>query len=160
MNQLGERKVVDFMTEDVKVVEDNAKLSDAIRILDKNQLSATPVVDSQNVVVGLLSTSDLLEIFHETQCDLNALHCVTDMTRDFLIQLLTDAGDNTRVCDVMRSPVETVSPSTNLIVAAQRLVKKRYHHMPVVDEDGQPIGMISTFDFVRAVAEHGAAMSG
>ena len=87
-----------------KSFEDTDKLSDAIRILDENQLSATPVVDNQNVVIGLLSTSDLLEIFHETQCDLNALHCVTDLTRDFLIQLLTDAGDNTRVQDVMCSP--------------------------------------------------------
>lgn len=160
MIQLGERKVQDFMTKDVKIVEDTDKLSDAIRILDENQLSATPVVDNQNIVVGLLSTSDLLEIFHETQCDLNALHCVTDLTRDFLIQLLTDAGDNTRVQDVMCSPVETISPNTNLVVAAQQLVKKKYHHLPVIDGEGQPIGMLSTFDFVRAIAEHGAAMSG
>lgn len=160
MNQLGEQKVADFMAVDVKVVEDSAKLSDAIRILDENRLSATPVVDNQNVVVGLLSTSDLLEIFHETQCDLNALHCVTDLTRDFLIQLLSDAGDNTRVMDVMRSPVETIPQSTNLVVAAKLLAGKQFHHLPVVNEEGQPIGMISTFDFVRAVAEHGAEMSG
>ena len=57
-------------------------------------------------------------------------------------------------------PVETIAPKTNLVVAAKHLVKKKYHHLPVVDEEGQPIGMLSTFDFVRAIAEHGAAMSG
>lgn len=160
MFQLGEKRVGDFMTSPVISVNDIDRLSDAIRMMEEKGLSAVPVVDNQNAIVGLLSTSDLLNVFYEVQTDLNALHSVTDETRELFIQLLMEAGDQTCVKDVMRSPVVTTSEDTNLVMAAQLLHGKKYHHLPVVSEEGMPVGILSTSDFVRAIAEHGATMAG
>lgn len=148
------------MAEDVVSIDDTARLTDAIRVLDEHRFGVLPVVDSQNVVIGILSTTDLIEIFHEIQSDLGALHIVNESTRDFLIQMLTDQGDNTLVRDVMTSPVQTIPVGTNLVVAAQMLHGKKYHHLPVVDDDGLAVGMLSASDFVRVIATHGASLAG
>ena len=71
-----------------------------------------------------------------------------------------DQGDMTLVRDVMTAGVETTTPQTNLVVAARKLVDCRYHHLPVVDDSGKPIGVLSTTDFVRAVSDYGALMVG
>lgn len=160
MKPLGELTVSDYMTNQAIIVDDSEKLTHAIRLMDTERLLALPVVDNQGQIVGMLSTRDLIEITHEIQADLGALSFVTDKTQEFLIKLLIDQGDNTLVRDVMTSPVATILPSANLIVAARKLVDREFHHLPVVEESGKPVGILSTTDFVRAVADYGATLAG
>ena len=160
MKKIGELQVREYMSKGVVVVDDTDRLTHAVRLMDEKEVSVLPVVDNQGKLVGILSTSDLLEITHEIQADLSALTYVTDKTREFLINLLVEQGDSTFVNDVMTSPVETVQPHTNMVVAARVLVDRGYHHIPVVDDDDAPVGVISTSDFVRVFAEHGATLAG
>ncbi len=160
MKQLGEIRVADYMTENVISVDDSAKLTSAIRRMDDQGLQVLPVLDEQGNVTGMLSTADLIQITHEIQSDLSALSHVNETTKQFLIQMLVDAGDTTYVRDVMTSPVETIRPHDNLIVAAQKLNRRKYRHLPVVDDQGKPVGILSTSDFVRVVAELGGLIAG
>lgn len=160
MRQLGETKVRDYMTQQAIVVDNTARLTSAIRLMEEERLSVVPVVDEQGDLVGILSNRDLIAMMHEIQADLGALHYVNEKTREFLIHLLMDQGDNTLVADVMTSPVKTVSAETNLVVAAQLLNQNGFHHLPVVEGEGQPIGILSASDFVQAIAEKGALMAG
>ena len=160
MVSLGELCVADIMTPSVLTVDNSARLSDAIRNLDQHRLHAAPVVDSQGEVVGMLSVSDLISIFHEIQVDLNSLPIANDATREFLVKLLIDQGDNTRVEDVMTAPVETVSAQTNLVIAARLLMDRRIHQLPILNNQNHPIGILSTTDFVKAFAQHAALYAG
>lgn len=160
MKQLGELVVNDYMAQQAICIDDSSRLTQAIRVMDDNEISVLPVVDNQGILVGILSASDLIEITHEIQADISALTYVTEKTREFLIKLLIDQGDTTRVRDVMTAGVETTSATTNLVVAAQKLVDRHYHHLPVVDGSGKPIGVLSTSDLVRAIADYGATLAG
>lgn len=160
MKQLGELLVDDYMTHQAICVDDTSRLTQAIRMMDDQELIVLPVVDNQGILVGILSASDLIEITHEIQADLSALTYVTEKTRNFLIKLLVDQGDTTLVRDVMSGGVETTTPQTNLVIAAHKLVNRHYHHLPVVEESGKPIGVLSTSDFVRAVSDYGAMLAG
>lgn len=160
MRQLGELCVGDYMTQQAIVVNETSRLTEAIRIMDNDDLSILPVVDEKGKMVGVLSQSDLIEITHEIQSDISALSYVTEKTREFLIRLLIDQGDTTLVRDVMTAPVETTTASTNLVMAAKKLIDRHYHHLPVVDADGNAIGILSTSDFVRAFADYGVLLAG
>lgn len=160
MKNLGELKVSKYMTHQAICVRESELLTEAIRILDDEGLSVLPVIDDQSRLVGILSTSDLIEITHELQSDITAMSYVRETTRAFLLKMLIDQGDTTFVRDVMTSPVETISPQTNLVVAARKLVDRSYHHLPVLDDAGTPIGILSTKDFVRAVSDYGALLAG
>lgn len=160
MKQLDELAVRDYMTENVIIVDDTARLTEAIRLMDINSISAVPVVDEQGGLVGILSSSDLIEKVYDIQADLGALNHVNSNTREFLIKLLIDQGDNKRVKDAMTTPVTAVKEETNLVVASQKLIDRCIHHLPVVDANLELTGMISTTDIVRAVAEIGALAAG
>ena len=63
-----------------------------------------------------------------------------------------------RARDVMQEDVVTVSPDLPLLDAHQLFVSEEIHGAPVVDEEGALVGVISSADLLRAVAEeHGAA---
>lgn len=160
MRQLGETSVGNYMKESAIVVDNTARLTDAIRLMDDSQVSALPVVDQQGRVVGILASSDLIEMVHEIQADLGSLSFVNEKTRDFILKILIDQGDTTRVMDVMTAPVETVSPDCNLVVAAGRLNELGVHQLPVTDSEGCCVGVFSSSDLVRAVAEKGALAAG
>jgi CBS domain-containing protein len=56
------------------------------------------------------------------------------------------------VRDVMIRDVLTVAPELPLVKAAQLMVERRIHRLPVV-EDGKLVGIVSSLDFTRIVAE-------
>ncbi len=158
MRKLGEMHVDDLMTAEVITVASSERLSQAIRMMDNFRLAVIPVLDDTGRLNGLLSTSDLVAMFHEVQTDLGALSIVKPATQEVLLQLLIDQGDSTTVAEVMTSPVETVSSGTNIVVAARKMTELGYHHLPVVDAEGCPVGILSTMDIVRAVAETGSLL--
>lgn len=60
--------------------------------------------------------------------------------------------------DVMQEDMVTVSPDLPLLDAHQLFVSEEIHGAPVVDDVGALVGVISSADLLRAVAEeHGAA---
>lgn len=160
MKQLGEMKVADFMTHSIVAVNDTEKFTRAIGLMDDHRLIVLPVVDGQGAVVGIVSATDLIEIFHEIQSDLGALPLVSATTQKLLLKMLIDQGDSTTVMDVMTSPVESVKADTNLVVAARKMTDRKYHHLPVVDDQGKPVGMLSTMDLTRALADNGPLLAG
>ena len=56
-----------------------------------------------------------------------------------------------KALDVMVSPVITVSPDTSVAEAADVLLKNRISGMPVLDDTGALVGMVSEADFLRRV---------
>jgi CBS domain-containing protein len=160
MKQLGEMKVSEFMANSVIAIDETEKLTHAIRMMDDNRLTVLPVLDGDGVVTGIISASDLVKIFHEIQADIGSLPMVSPATQEMLLQMLIDQGDTTTVMDVMTTPIETVTAITNLVVAARKMVDFRCHHLPVINEQGEPIGILSTMDLAKAIAEYGALLAG
>ena len=154
MTKLTAFTVEQYMTPQAVVVDSLASLKRAISIMDENRLSMLPVVNSQQQVVGVLSASDLIEITREIQSDLSALILSNDDTQEFLKKLLITDGTSTLVKDVMSAPAVTLQCEMTLVAAAKQLINYHYHHLPVVDHKGEPVGVISTTDFVRAFAEN------
>ena len=53
-----------------------------------------------------------------------------------------------KVKEIMSSPLNTISPEMTIAECARVMKEKRIHHLPVVDEQGTVIGMISANDFL------------
>jgi CBS domain-containing protein len=56
----------------------------------------------------------------------------------------------TRVRDIMNSPLITVQRDSTLKECAQLMKEHHIHHLPVSDEKGELVGMISAADFLVA----------
>ena len=62
----------------------------------------------------------------------------------------------TKVCEIMTSPLITISADEDLTTCAKLMKERRIHHLPVVNEDGKIIAMISATDFLVAAEAMGA----
>lgn len=63
----------------------------------------------------------------------------------------------TKVRDIMSSPLISVHQNVTLKECAQIMSKHNIHHLPVVDDDKNVIGMISATDFLVAAEAMGRA---
>lgn len=55
------------------------------------------------------------------------------------------------VAQVMSQPVQSVHPYTPLAQAAHLMIREKISGLPVVDDDGQLVGIITEADFLRAL---------
>ncbi|MCC5865520.1 MAG: CBS domain-containing protein [Wenzhouxiangella sp.] len=62
------------------------------------------------------------------------------------------ASRETRVEEVMTSPVITISPLLTAAEGLELMTRKRIRHLPVIDE-GKLVGMVSIGDLVNAVID-------
>lgn len=60
-----------------------------------------------------------------------------------------------KIRDIMASPVKTVPFSMSLPECAALMKSLRIHHLPVVDESGKIVGMISATDFLTVAESMG-----
>jgi len=63
-----------------------------------------------------------------------------------------DSLDAVTVEQFMTSPVETLAPDDSLAAAADRMRADDIGHLPVTDEDGDGVGILSKTDLVDALA--------
>jgi len=128
-------KVAELMRTDVKTVDLDASVSEAITTLADVHVSALPVTDARGQIVGVLSTTDILSALSETT--------EPDM-RERLI-------DETPVREVMTPRSRVIAPDADVLAAAKEMLYLDVHRLFVEDE-GRLVGVISQTDIVAAVA--------
>ena len=146
--------VHDCMTPNVVTVKENTHLADAIKLMETKCLAAMPVVDSDGCLRGVLSSADLVSFTHELQGNVSILPLVSTTARGTLANALAADNESMTVYDAMATEFATISGQAKLTDAARCLLENMCHHLPVVDESGKPIGIISTTDIVRVLADH------
>jgi CBS domain-containing protein len=61
----------------------------------------------------------------------------------------------TKISEIMSGPIITSRPDWTLKECSKVMQEKKFHHLPVADEHGTLIGMISATDIFMAVEETG-----
>jgi CBS domain-containing protein len=100
-------------------------------------------------VVGIVTNSDLVE---RGGLALRIELLRTLSPRELADQLAATETGKT-VADVMTQPVSTVAPDATLTDTAHRMVTRRLKRLPVVDEGGRLLGMVSRVDLLRTTAD-------
>jgi len=117
-------KAADIMTSNVVTVKKDIVLTEVIALLLRWHISALPVVDDDDRMVGIVSEIDLV-----------------NMTFD------GNAAD-TKVEEVMVTDIVSFSPDTELADLVQSFSKRHLRRVPIVDK-GKVIGIVSRRDILR-----------
>jgi len=128
----------EYMSSPVAALTGGAELLEAERLLDARNVSALAVVGDRGQLVGVLSRTDLIHVGRQR----------ASMASDTALLTLPHLHVRQR----MVSPAVTVSPGTPLRQAAALLCDHRIHRVFVVEEE-RPVGVLSTRDILRAVAD-------
>jgi CBS domain-containing protein len=128
-------KVAQVMQTDVKTVDPEILLDEAMLTLADSHVTALPVVDQSGKILGVLSRTDILAAEEEIQSPAERNRLLT----------------GTRVRDLMTPFPLTISPDSEVKAAAQEMLNADVHRL-YVTTDKQLVGVISMSDIVRAVA--------
>jgi CBS domain-containing protein len=139
-------KVQDVMTKDPLTVHPRATLKEVAEILVREKISGLPVVDDEGHVVGVVSEGDIL--IKET--------AGTTTEKGFLARLLSfdpleDLKLDARTArEAMTVPAITIGPRRPLTEAATTMIEQGVKRLPVVDDRGKLLGIVTRADLVRA----------
>ena len=137
------RTVSDVMTRTVVVVKESTPFKDVVRRMQEYRVSALPVVDDEERLVGLVSEADLI-LKEDPELD-EAAHLFEGRHRRHDREKA--AGLTSR--ELMSSPVVTVGPDASLGEAARLMHRKAVKRLPVLDEDGRIMGILSRSDLLK-----------
>ena len=146
--------VAEVMTRDLIMVEPQTPIKEAIKLIAQHRISGLPVVDEAGKLVGIISETDLL--WQETGIEppvyimfLDSVIYLENPTR-YDRELHKALGQT--VGDVMSDEPSTVKPDQPLRKAARLMQEKSIRRLPVVDDSGKVIGILTPGDIVRAMA--------
>ena len=138
----------DVMTTVVATISAAATVQDAAKLMLARRVSALPVTDRKDRVVGIVSEGDLMrrpELGTDTERSWWLRLLQEETVRDYLKVHGTSVGD------VMTSPAVSVRRSTPLKEVVRLLEKRRIKRVPVL-EAGRLVGIVSRADLVRELA--------
>lgn len=131
------------MSAHVIAVRATTGYKDLVKLMSEHGISALPVVDvldSEGRLVGIVSEADLLRKEERT----------TGGRRGPRPRRGDEAKADARTAgELMTSPVVTVRPEATLAQAARIMHRKRVKRLPVVDERGRLVGIVSRADLVK-----------
>lgn len=122
--------VQDLMTRSPLTIEASSSLADARRLMKRHGVRHLPVMD-EGVLVGLISDRDVKLIEAHTKSDPKDISLAQAMSR---------------------APW-TVAPSTPLEVAARHMARHKLGSSVVVDNEQQVVGIFTSQDGLRALAQ-------
>jgi CBS domain-containing protein len=148
------KTVADVMSHNPVVVRRETPLKDAIAILAERRISGLPVVEESGKLIGIISETDLM--WQATGVTPPAYI----MFLDSVIYLQNPATYDRdlhkalgqTVGEVMSKNPITVSPDKPLRDAARLMHDKSINRLPVLDSEGQVIGILTRGDIIRAMA--------
>lgn len=157
---LRELVAADFMQRDMVTVSPNETLRDALALMTENHVTGLPVMDSRSRCIGMITASDILG-FEEEHAEDNAekgmmQHFNAENGRWESVPIsafgLEEFGD-VSVKEVMSRELIWVDRDTPIKKIATQMLNDDVHRVLVMDERFNLYGIITSFDFVRVVAE-------
>ncbi|MCA9265158.1 MAG: CBS domain-containing protein [Planctomycetales bacterium] len=147
-----ERRVKDVMSRDVVSIHCDATVHDALNLIVENRVSALPVVDSRDHCVGIISTTDLVDLTRDFDDDVHQLEDA-EVSSQWLVEKLIHSVGDEAIQSVMTEAVATINAETTLTRAAREMLRNQVHHLPVVDDRNHLIGILSTMDILAEFAD-------
>ena len=136
------------MATNLLTIKPQDSLKKAMEQLCNNKISGLPVVDSDNKLVGIISEKDILKaMFVPTASE---LYEFSHFDFDDIESRYQDIR-HLQIDSIMTRKVQTISPEDNLIKAASLMLLNSIRRLPVVDENGQLLGIISQGDVHQAI---------
>lgn len=148
----------EMMTTKVISVGPDDSIEKAVKILAEHNISGLPVVDENNKVVGIISSSDIVKFSGK-------LHVVPLIASSGWVSPYTDVSamnsyskghellTSRKVRDIMTKKVTTVQESASGEEVARIISKKKINRLPVTDNNGKLVGIITRSDLIDSLAK-------
>jgi CBS domain-containing protein len=148
-------QVREIMTSEVVTVQPDTPITLVARLFREEAFSGLPVVDEEGELVGIITEVDIIArharphfpsyfAFLDSVIYLESPRRYRESMRHILA---------TTARELMTSPVQTVDPEMDVQDLATLMVEKRVNPVPVLDEEGRLVGIVSHTDLLQMIEE-------
>jgi len=116
-------KVKDFMEAPPILVSEDTTIDQAASTMWEKRIGSVIVVDKEGKMAGIITASDI--IFAVTK---------------------SLVGRQVPVSSIMSKTSIMAIPNESVLTAVERMMKENVRHLPVIEKNGTPVGIISTKD--------------
>jgi CBS-domain-containing membrane protein len=134
--------VQDVMTHEVVTVRFRTSYHDIVSLMAARGVSAVPVIDDMDRVLGVVSEADLLLKIEYGSEDAPRFFAWGTRKREQV------KAHGASAAELMSTPPVTVLPTTSLTAAAKLLDREHVKRLPVVNELGRLVGIVSRSDLL------------
>jgi len=146
--QLGDIHCEHVMSKDVVCVKESTPLSQVWEILQRHHFKAVPVLDHKNRVCGIITQSDLANLFMTKMRPESSGNTHIKKTSNDTAEILVDYFNVTPVGVVMSAPATTIDSRRHIVEAIPIFVERKIHHIPVVDANRVIAGILTRTDLL------------
>lgn len=139
-HRMGRWRVRDIMTTDAIWVDKRTSGTAVARLMSEHRINAVPVLTGAHRVAGVVSEADLLRTQHRR----------ADRYRGWWLGRSGAKRPGRQTAgQLMTAPAITIHPDSPLAGAALRMTEHNLTMLPVVDAQGELLGVVSRRDLLR-----------
>ena len=116
-------RVKDFMEAPPIVVNEDSTIDEAASTMWEKRIGSVIVVDKEAKMAGIITASDI----------------IFAVTKSLI-------GRQVPVSSIMSKTSIMATPNESVLTAVERMMKENVRHLPVIEKNGTPVGIISTKD--------------
>ncbi|MER5635534.1 CBS domain-containing protein [Kitasatospora sp. NPDC002227] len=146
------RIVGELMTRAVVSVRPDTGFKEIARLLAEHDITSVPVLDHEERPIGLVSEADLL-LNEAAQEDPAGLLLTPRLSPDEQTRSRAATAEY-----LMTSPAVCARPEWTVVEAARLMQREHLKRLPVVDEAGRLVGIVSRSDLLRVFLRHDRAI--
>ncbi len=124
--------VKQVMTRDLVTVPPNASIREAARAMHTRKVGSVLVVDESGKLIGIFTERDLVKVVAEGK------------------------SLEEPVSEAMSKDLIVAKEGDSITAIAHKMLERWIRHIPVVDDEGKPIGIVSIRDVLRHVVASGS----
>jgi CBS domain-containing protein len=144
------------MQRDVVAIHPEDDVETLLGVMRRHELPGVPVVDDAGRLVGIVTEADL--VIRDEQADLHLPHHIDLLGGVIFLEPIKHYEERLRraiastVADMMTPDPVTVSPQDTVRDAARIIAERGHNRLPVVDEKGRLLGVVTRVDVLAALA--------
>jgi CBS domain-containing protein len=148
--------LVQIVTRRPKVVSPQTPIPEVIEVMTCNHIDMVPVLDGADLV-GIITTTDLIKFCFKLEDVIYEL--CPELKKDLLtFETASKSSSKTRILytwvsrtvqEIMTEQVISLEPQENIAKAIELIQTEEFRHIPIIDEQGKFIGLISDRDILR-----------
>lgn len=143
------------MHTEVLAVHPEDDVESLLRFMRQHELPGVPVVDHSDRVVGIVTEADL--VIRDESADLHLPHHIDLWGGVIYLESTKHYEERLRrafaatVAEMMTRDPLTVRPDDSVRHAAHLIAERRHDRLPVVDDDGKLVGLVTRVDVLEAL---------
>lgn len=139
--RVGELRLKDIMTRAVITLKPGQSLEEIWKLMRQHRIRGAPVIDEEKKLVGIVSIADFLKV-----ADWRLCNTLTARIKFFFSRKSSNTAEQ-----IMTTPVIVGHEDMLMTEAFLLFSEKGINHLPLVNEDGELVGILTRLDLLSSL---------